>query len=116
MPTSIILNVKLDYLPNKLISSVDCQNQCQNVIVGKLLSGDTSATSITSHYLSGTNYSFTVEVEYGRSYIGRFEIEISIDRVIGLKYFTPIKTSNTLIVDVIPSYLAAVSDSGNRLN
>ena len=62
MPTSIILNIKLDYLPKKLVSSADCENQCQNVIVGNITSGDQGATSITSQYLPGTTYSFTVKV------------------------------------------------------
>ena len=62
MPTSIILNIKLDYLPKKLISSADCANKCRNILVGNITSGDTGATSITSHFIPGTSFSFTVEV------------------------------------------------------
>ena len=109
MPTSIILNIRLDYLPKKLISSTDCADKCRNILVGNITSGDTGATSITSHYIPGTSFSFSVEVEFDRPYIGEFTIMISIDRAIGLKYFSPISTANSLTIDVKPSFLAAVN-------
>ena len=110
MPTSIILNVRLDYLPKKLIWSNDCANKCRNILVGNITSGDTSATSITSHYVPGTSFSFSVEVQFDRHYIGEFTIVISIDRAIGLKYFSPISTANTLTITVNPAFLAAVAE------
>lgn len=60
MPTKIILNLRLDYLPRRLISSSDCKNKCESVLVGKMVSGDMGATSITSSYLAGTTYSFSM--------------------------------------------------------
>ena len=60
MPTRIILNIRLDYLPKKLLSSEDCINKCFNIIVGEIIEGDKGATSITSQFLPGTTYSFSV--------------------------------------------------------
>ena len=108
MPTKIILNIRLDYLPKKLLSSIDCANKCFNIIVGEIVSGDKGATSITSQYSPGTTYSFSVEVEFDRPQIGKFDIKLSIDRAIGLKYFSPVSTANPLTVSVNPSYLTRV--------
>ena len=107
-PTSIILNVRLDYVPKTLLKSADCSNKCFNVLVGEIISGDKSATSVVSQYLPGTSYSFSVEVEFDKPYFGEFTIKISVDRAIGLKYFSPISTANPLEVDVKPSYLTVV--------
>ena len=41
---------------------------------GKLTAGDMQAVSIKSSYLSGTSYSFSIEIEFGRSYIGQFTL------------------------------------------
>jgi hypothetical protein len=110
-PTSILLNVKLDYLPQNLLYSADCHNQCQNVVVGNIVDGDTGATSITSQYLPGTSFSFSVTVEFGRTYIGPFTIEVGIDRAVSQKYFGSVSTiASTLVVDVNPAFLSLVSD------
>ena len=105
----MILNVRLDYLPQSLIQSADCNNKCFNVLVGEIIDGDMGATSITSEYLPGSTYSFAVKVEFGRTYIGKFTIKISIDRAIGLKYFGQISASQSIDVDVFPSYLSKVN-------
>ena len=109
METSMILNVRLDYLPQALLQSADCNNKCFNVLVGEIMDGDKAATSITSEYLPGSTYSFAVKVEFGRSYIGKFTIKISIDRAIGLKYFGQVSASQSIDVDVQPSFLSKVN-------
>ena len=110
MPTSIILNIKLDYLPKALISSSDCANQCHNILVGEITEGDMSEISITSHYIPGTTFTFAVKINFDRPYIGDFSIKISVDRAISLKYFNPVSTANPLTVMVRPSFLASVND------
>ena len=70
MITSIILGVKLDYMPEKLFESAECANQCRNILVGQIIDGDKSAISITSNYVPGTTFSFSVHVEFGRSTFG----------------------------------------------
>lgn len=110
MPTSIVLNIKLDYLPKALISSSDCANQCHNILVGEITEGDKGAISITSHYIPGTTFTFSVKINFDRPYIGDFSIKISVDRAISLKYFNPVSTANALTVMVRPSFLASVHD------
>ena len=110
MSTSIILNIRLDYLPQSLIQSADCNNKCFNVLVGKIMDGDKGATSITSEYISGSSYSFSVKIEFGRPYIGKFTVKISIDRAIGQKYFGQVSASQSIDVEVNPSYLSAITD------
>ena len=63
-------------------------------------------TSITSEYLPGSTYSFSVKVEFGRPYIGKFTIRISVDSAIGQKYFGQVSASQSVTVDVNPAYLS----------
>ena len=70
--TKLIVNVKVDYLPKDLLQSSDCNDRCSNVLDGKMVAGDTNAISVRSKYLAGTTYTFSVEIDFGRSYIGAF--------------------------------------------
>ena len=72
--SKMVININLDYLPRRLIQSSDCNDRCSNVLDGKLTSGDMQAVSIKSSYLAGTTYSFSIEIEFGRSYIGKFTL------------------------------------------
>lgn len=110
--TSIVLNIKLNYLPSSLLFSGDCANNCNQVLKASLVSGDRSAISIVSAFVVGTKYSFTVTVDFGRPYIGEFSISIGIDQSLVPKYFGSIPT-DTLEFDVKPSYLAALRESDN---
>ena len=66
----MVLNIKIDYFPPELLQSEDCNNRCSGVIQAELVEGDTGAISISSKYLPGSSYSFSVEIDFGRSYIG----------------------------------------------
>ena len=101
----IIVNIKLDYLPKALIQSSDCQNECSNVLEGRIISGE-KAVSIRSRYIAGTSYSFAMEVEFGKDYIGVFELEVRVNDEIGRKYFQGVGVSNKLVVEVNPVYLS----------
>ena len=70
----MIVNIKLDYMPKELLQSPDCNDRCSNFLDGQLIGGDTKAISIKSSYLAGTSYSFSVEIEFGRTYIGSFTL------------------------------------------
>ena len=61
LPTSIVLNIQLDYLPQNLLYSSDCHNKCGNILVGEY-EGEQGPTSITSEYLAGTSFSFSMTV------------------------------------------------------
>ena len=93
-----------------MTKSADCKNKCENVLVGEIIEGDKSATSIVSHYLPGTYYIFSVEVDFAQSYFGSFTIKISIDRAIGFKYYSPVSTAKTLSIEVNPSYLSRAGE------
>ena len=99
------MNIKLDYLPKALIQSSDCQNECSNVLEGRIISGE-KAVSIRSRYIAGTSYSFAMEVEFGKDYIGVFELEVRVNDEIGRKYFQGVGVSNKLVVEVNPVYLS----------
>ena len=106
--TKIIVNVKLDYLPKNLLQSSDCNDRCSNVLDGQVKGGE-KPISIKSSYLSGTTYSFSVEVDFGRSYIGLFTLEVRINPEIGDKYFGNVGTNEVLEVKVNPAYLSKVN-------
>lgn len=110
MPTGIVLNVRLDYLPQSLIQSKDCSNKCRNVLVGEIIDGDDGALSISSEYLPGSSFSFSVKIDFGRPYMGKFTIKISIDRAIGQKYFGQVSASQSITIDVEPSFLSVTNN------
>lgn len=107
--TSIVINIKINYLPNSLMMSNDCNNKCNQIIIGQIISGDSSSISITSQYIAGTSYSFALTVDFGRPYIGEFKIKIDMNKSVTSKYFGPIPI-DSLNIDVKPLYLAAVEE------
>lgn len=103
----IILNVRLNYLPQKLIKSAkDCKNNCDSVLNVQIVKGDKGVTSIKSSYIPSSTYSFSVEMDFGREPIGLFSAEIGIQPDIASKYFSGIDTSNILKVDINPAFMS----------
>ena len=74
---------------------------------GKLTAGDTQTLSITSKFLPGTTFSFSVEIEFGRPYMGLFTLEITVNPTIANKYFINVAPS-TLTVEVNPALLSRI--------
>lgn len=104
---SIVLGVKLNYLPLALIQSAsDCINGCNNVLSVNLTSGFTSATSIVASYIPTTSYSFSIEINFGREPIGIFTVQIGINQSLRTQYFSGVDILNTLTLTVNPAYLA----------
>lgn len=89
--------------------SGECANNCNQILEASIIDGDRSAISITSQFIIGTKYSFTVTIDFGRSYIGSFTVAINVASSLVPRYFGALPT-DTLRVEVKPNYLAAVSD------
>lgn len=68
--TKIVLNVKLDYLPKPLLQSTECNDRCSSVLVASITKGDSGAVSTKSSFIPGSSYAFSIEIDFGRSYIG----------------------------------------------
>lgn len=68
------------------------------MIIANIISGDTGALSVKSRFIPGSSYSFSVEIDFGRSYIGQFSVELKINPAVGNKFFGTVGTSNTLVV------------------
>lgn len=107
--SSVIINMKVNYIPPELSASTDCANKCNNIVVGTITSGDKSAISITSQYLAGTSYIFTITVEFGKPYIAAFTLHVGINPDL-MKYFGAIPVESYDIA-IQPSYLSSVVDS-----
>ena len=75
----MIINVKIDYLPKPLLQSEDCNDRCSNVLDGRIISGDSETVYIKSSFISGSSYSFSIEIEFGRTYIGKFTFEVKVN-------------------------------------
>ena len=108
-PTKIIINVKLDYLPKLLLQSPDCNDRCSGVLDAEVTEGE-RPISVRSNYMPGTSYSFSVELEFGTPYIGRFILKVKIDPVIGAKYYGGVDISSGLEVEVNPVLLATLDE------
>ena len=104
------MNLKLDWLPKELLQSADCNDRCSNVLDGKIISGDSQAVSIRSYFLAGTSFSFSMEIEFRRTYIGAFTLEVRVSEVIANKYYTQVGTSQPLTVEVNPALLSRLGD------
>lgn len=89
-------------------------NKCGQVLTASIIEGDRSAISITSEYLGGTRYIFTVVVEFGRPYIAKFKLSVGVNSSVS-KYFGGIPVQG-LDISVEPSYLMAVSQSSENLD
>lgn len=103
-----MINLKLNYLPKSLIQSNECQNKCSQILTGSIVSGET-ARSITSEYLSGTRYIFTMTIEFGRSYMATFRLRVGIESAVA-KFFGGAGVSPVEIT-VEPAFLMSVNDA-----
>jgi len=72
------------------------------------VSGDKSWLSITSQYLAGTSYIFTVTIEFGKPYIAAFTLKLAINSDM-VKYFGSIPIENYDIA-VQPAFLSALNE------
>lgn len=54
---------------------------------------------------------FTVTIEFGRPYIGSFDLSISINKIWAVKYFGKVSIGDALRVSVNPSYLSIVGSA-----
>ena len=107
LPGKIILNIRINYLPEELIqSATDCINHCDRVLDVRIVDGFKSVVSIKASYLPKSSYSFSVEFDFGREPIGLFRAEICLNQGIALKYFSGIDTSQILPVDVNPAFMS----------
>lgn len=107
--SSIVLNVKVNYIPQSLILSSECSSNCSSIINAIITSGDTSFISVSSKYVPGSKYLFVIAVQFGRPYIGAFDIQIGINQSQSAKYFGSISTARILNVTVNPAYLSTVN-------
>ena len=57
------------------------------MLIGEILDGDKSPTSMKSSYISGSSFAFSFEINFERTYIGKFTIRIKINPVIAMKYY-----------------------------
>lgn len=104
----------MNYLPQALIdSSRDCRNNCKDVLLGKFTSGDSSAISIVSSYIPNSQFSFSVEVNFGKEPIGMFSLQIALNPTIAAKYFSGVDTSAVLNVNVNPALFSTTEKGKN---
>lgn len=101
--TRIVLNIQIDYLPKQLLQSADCNDRCSQVLVAQVLSGD-KPTAIKSSYVAGSRYSFSVELEFGKPYVGKFRLEVKVNPALS-RYFNPVSIANSFAADVNPAQL-----------
>lgn len=109
--TSMVVNVKVDYLPPELLQSPDCNDRCSGVLDIEIVEG-MRALNVRSMYLAGTSYDFAVRLEFGKPLVEEFVLEVEINRVIGQKYFRDIDTSRPLVIGIDPALLLAVEGDG----
>lgn len=105
--TKIVLNVRLDYLPQNLTQSTDCSDSCSQVLVATLSGGETSAR-IKSTYIAGSRYAFSIAIEFDRPYIASFKASIKVNPTLA-RYFNPVGIQTTLVVDVNPAFLSVAT-------
>ncbi len=99
--------MRVNYLPQALLdSSNDCRHNCKDVLLGRFTSGDSSAISIVSSYIPNSQYSFSLEVNFGKEPIGMFSLQIALNPIIASKYFAGVDTSALLNVNVNPALFA----------
>lgn len=110
------MNVRLNYLPQALIdSATDCKNHCNNVLAVGIISGDSSAVSISAKYIPTTRYSFSIEVDFGREPVGMFVLNVGLRQSIASKYYGSMDTSKQLTVNVNPAYFAMAGTNSDVL-
>ena len=64
------MNIKVDYLPQKLLQSNECNDRCSSILNVEIKSGDKGAISIKSSFIPGSSYVFAVSIDFGRNYFG----------------------------------------------
>ena len=79
------------------------------MLIGKIVNGDNGAIAIRSTFIPGSSYSFSIEINFGRSFIGKFTVEIQINPVLQ-RYFESVSIGKKLLVDVNPAYLSKVTE------
>jgi len=96
----IITNVRVSWLPTNLSSS-GCKN-CLDVTV----TSGSIMPKITTKYIQGTSYSFSIQFDFVREPITDFDYRVRINQALQKQYFQGIDISYVAMVSVTPSLLA----------
>ncbi len=73
------------------------------MLIANVLEGD-KPISVKSSYVSGSRYSFSVDLEFGKPYMGKFKVEIKVNPSL-TRYFNNVQITNGFVTDVNPSQL-----------
>lgn len=92
------------------MQSPECSNGCDGIFDIDIIAGDSQTVSISSKYIAGTAYTFAVQIEFGRPYIGKFTVRIGVDNEIGKDYFGNVDYSTELILEINPAIMSVLSD------
>ena len=111
--TRVVINIKIDFLPKALLQSSDCNDRCSQVLQANIVSGD-RPTSVKSSFVSGSRYTFSVELEFGKPYVNQFRVEIRVNPSLS-RYFGSVGISNTFTTNVNPSQLTLATQDRNTL-
>jgi hypothetical protein len=103
---TIIVNLKLNYLPANLTNPITpCTALCEQILNISISAGYNSYTAITVQYFPGT-FSFAIEVQFGIEPIPKFTIQATINQNIAGAYFPGINASGVFSFPINPAFLS----------
>lgn len=108
--TRITVNVKLNYMPRELLQSKACNDLCKSVVTANIISGDSNFMNINSQYQPGSRYTFSITIEFGRPYIGKFDISVGVQSALVNQYFGGVNVAPQ-VFEINPAYLAIATPS-----
>lgn len=112
----VVLNINVNYLPLSLINSVnDCSNGCGNVLAVQVTGGNGVAPKITSRYIPGTSFLFSVEIDFSKEPVPQFSAKFSVNQALRTQYFSGVDVSPSFTVDVNPAFLSRADGKNDEL-
>lgn len=111
---NIYANVRINYLPTNL-SQNNCSRCNDNILLVNLTSRPITQPKITTSYIKGTSYTFSVRFEFPGEPISEFSATVQINPALGNTFFQGVDISQVITINVNPAVMALQDDAGELI-
>jgi cysteine-rich repeat protein len=109
--SNIYANVRINYLPTNL-SQNNCSRCNDNILLVNLTSRPLTQPRITTSYIRGSSYTFSVRFEFPSEPISEFSATVQINPSLAQTYFQGVDVSQVITLNVNPAVMALQDNVG----
>ena len=108
---NIYANVRINYLPTNL-SQNNCSRCNYNILLVNLTTRPLTQPKISTSYIRGSSYTFSVRFEFPGEPISEFSATVQINPALAQTYFQGVDVSQVITININPAVMALQDTAG----